>query len=299
MKTKTCSSCKQTKSVTEFGKDKQRKDGLYQYCKECRNRKAKESYRKPEVYAHKAAYRKEYLADPIKHAEQVEREHQWFLAHKDDPEFREKERKRYKEYDQSEHGREVRRKIRQSPKVKEYLKRYRKEKGIPRAKERYHNDPEFRSRLSKAKGKWYQSDKGKAFRESPKHKETVRKYREKNRKRIRDYEREKYNNDPEYYARVRAKNNVRIERERSSGGDLRRQDWEFLIELADGKCLCCGKERKMTIDHIVPIPEGKTVIENIQPLCNSCNARKGKQTIDYRTQEFVTCVTEYQFNQKK
>jgi 5-methylcytosine-specific restriction endonuclease McrA len=296
MKTKTCPNCNQTKSVTEFGKDKHRKDGLYPYCKECKNRKAKESYRKPEVYAHKAAYRKEYLADPIKHAEQVERERQWFLAHKDDLDFREKERKRYKKYDQSEHGREIRRKNQQTDRAKEYARKYRQEKGQARAKERYHSDSVFRDKIRKAIKKWFQSDKGKAWKKSPKRKEYSKQYGEKNRERINNWAKEKYHNDPDYHAKVRKNHNVRIERERASGGDLRRQDWEFLIELADGKCLCCGKERKMTIDHIVPIPEGKTVIENIQPLCNSCNARKGKQTIDYRSQEFITRVTEYQSN---
>lgn len=35
MKTKTCTKCKETKQVSEFHKDKNRKDGLRPYCKEC------------------------------------------------------------------------------------------------------------------------------------------------------------------------------------------------------------------------------------------------------------------------
>lgn len=48
------------------------------------------------------------------------------------------------------------------------------------------------------------------------------------------------------------------------------------------------------MDHIIPIkPGGKTTIENIQPLCNSCNARKGVNFIDYRSDEFIKAVSEY------
>ena len=34
---KTCPICKQTKPLTEFHKDSQKKDGLRLYCKKCRN----------------------------------------------------------------------------------------------------------------------------------------------------------------------------------------------------------------------------------------------------------------------
>lgn len=36
MKTKICSKCEKEKSLCEFPKDKQRKDGYYVYCKDCR-----------------------------------------------------------------------------------------------------------------------------------------------------------------------------------------------------------------------------------------------------------------------
>lgn len=61
------------------------------------------------------------------------------------------------------------------------------------------------------------------------------------------------------------------------------KEWEKLKEFYNYSCVECGRkepEIKITIDHIVPINKGGTNwISNIQPLCKSCNSKKGEKLI--------------------
>lgn len=71
--------------------------------------------------------------------------------------------------------------------------------------------------------------------------------------------------------------------ERGAGGRLSADEWKELCNKYDNKCLCCGVGGGLTKDHIVPVTMGGTTdIDNIQPLCKSCNSKKGNKTIDYR-----------------
>lgn len=69
---------------------------------------------------------------------------------------------------------------------------------------------------------------------------------------------------------------------RGSGGSFTADEWQALCDWFGNKCLACGA-LKITIDHVVPIVQGGTNgIENLQPLCGSCNASKNDRMIDYR-----------------
>jgi len=65
-----------------------------------------------------------------------------------------------------------------------------------------------------------------------------------------------------------------------------REEWQALKKKYDHKCLCCGKQEPeivLTVDHIFPLALGGiNTIENIQPLCGTCNRKKLRQEIDYR-----------------
>lgn len=69
-----------------------------------------------------------------------------------------------------------------------------------------------------------------------------------------------------------------------NGGEFTKEEWENLCEKHGNRCLRCGKKRKLTVDHVLPISlGGSNDISNLQPLCKDCNCCKGNKHIDYRT----------------
>jgi hypothetical protein len=62
----------------------------------------------------------------------------------------------------------------------------------------------------------------------------------------------------------------------------------LILQKTDGRCYYCGKELKLSnlnIDHIFPkLKGGKRNIENLAPVCKSCNSSKGSKTLEeYRS----------------
>ncbi len=79
---------------------------------------------------------------------------------------------------------------------------------------------------------------------------------------------------------------VRRTRLTASSGKYTVEEWEGLKEMYDYRCLSCGKQEpeiKLTVDHVVPVScGGANTIDNIQPLCRTCNSRKNAATLDFR-----------------
>lgn len=82
-------------------------------------------------------------------------------------------------------------------------------------------------------------------------------------------------------------------REVNAEGDFADWEWEDLLKKFDYRCVRCGihaeatRDGLLTVDHVVPLSRGGTgYIDNIQPLCRSCNSWKGTRTVDYRDHPF-------------
>jgi len=74
-------------------------------------------------------------------------------------------------------------------------------------------------------------------------------------------------------------------RKRENGGFHTLGEWETLKAQYNWTCPGCGRsepEIKLTEDHIIPVTKsGSNNIENIQPLCGSCNSKKRDKIIAY------------------
>jgi len=88
------------------------------------------------------------------------------------------------------------------------------------------------------------------------------------------YHRNYCKNHPENIAHLKAR---RYAREKEASGSHTLKQWQELKKAYGYRCSDCGKSAVLTKDHISPLSEGGTdYIENIQPLCKSCNSRKWK-----------------------
>jgi 5-methylcytosine-specific restriction endonuclease McrA len=104
--------------------------------------------------------------------------------------------------------------------------------------------------------------------------------------------------NPEYNARqmrewsrahpdeIKAKDHARRAFKMGKPQSFTAAEWKALKERYNYTCLRCGRQEpeiKLTADHVVPISkDGAGTIDNIQPLCKSCNTAKHDNTIDYR-----------------
>ncbi len=123
-----------------------------------------------------------------------------------------------------------------------------------------------------AKKEYYQKNKEKV-------KERVTDWQRNNADKVKGYKRDWKQRNPDA---VTAHKNAR--RAASlKGGKYTAKEWRELCDFYGNVCLSCGTDKDITVDHVKPLSIGGTnTIDNLQPLCGSCNYRKGRKEIDYR-----------------
>lgn len=116
---------------------------------------------------------------------------------------------------------------------------------------------------------------------------SAKKWRENNKDKERAKTRRWRKNNPE---KARLQVETRRCRKIKAVGSIETKDWIKLCEKYDNRCLRCGKQDvTLSVDHIVPLSKGgSNTIDNVQPLCVSCNSRKHTKIIDYRPTNY--CV---------
>ena len=89
---------------------------------------------------------------------------------------------------------------------------------------------------------------------------------------------------PNYQYEDKGRQHRRERRVLANGGLHSLGEWETLKAQYNWTCLSCKRsepEIKLTKDHIIPILKGgSNNIENIQPLCRSCNTKKGTKIVN-------------------
>lgn len=91
--------------------------------------------------------------------------------------------------------------------------------------------------------------------------------------------------DKQYVSWVKNKRNRVLKRLQEMGETHSYDEWVALKAKYGFACACCKAPEssvRLTVDHIVPLSRGGCdKIDNVQPLCMPCNARKHTLTIKY------------------
>ena len=93
-----------------------------------------------------------------------------------------------------------------------------------------------------------------------------------------------YCSTPEGKAKRSRHSRERRAREIGAEGSFTPIEWVELCRYYNNVCLRCKRgDVALAADHVIPLSRGgSNWISNIQPLCKSCNSKKGVESTDYR-----------------
>lgn len=78
--------------------------------------------------------------------------------------------------------------------------------------------------------------------------------------------------------RLTAKNAKHRRRTHERRGSIKRSEWLEILKKYRDRCAKCKSDQKIEMDHIIPLSRGGIHhASNVQPLCRSCNAKKGNK----------------------
>ena len=113
--------------------------------------------------------------------------------------------------------------------------------------------------------------------------ERTRKWQQEHPDRVKTLNQRWYKEHPDW---VREKHHKRRAKKKGNGGRFTAKEWRACKEFYGYTCLHCGRkepEIQLTPDHVIALESGgRNSIDNIQPLCLSCNCSKKANHIDYR-----------------
>jgi len=260
-----------TLPLSEFRKNKNIRDGLHSECKHCGNKYVPMSA--------KSKLRKEMRGKGYKWCNECQSFNPFGEFHNDGSRRdglsatckickNNATAIQHKQYNQTEHGKQIRANWYKTEKGRKWQRQYRREYMRKRRQTQKQKDWEYQYRRSEKRRKIALE-----YVKSPKGKKASQRYYQ----------------SPKGILTSKRASAARRSRKSQAGGLFTQAEWKQLCIMYDYRCLACGKQfsfDKLTVDHVIPISlGGSSNIDNLQPLCKPCNSSKGTKTIDYRTKD--------------